>query len=74
MNQKKKKSSKSRSRKKDRDVNAPKQPLTGYVHFINERRATLRVENPNLSFAEITKILGSEWSRLTTQEKQVRNS
>lgn len=53
-----------------KDKNAPKQPLTGYVRFLNERREKLRQENPNLSFSEITRQLGGEWSKLVPREKQ----
>ncbi|KAL3885390.1 hypothetical protein ACJMK2_025456 [Sinanodonta woodiana] len=61
---------KGKKRKKARDSNAPKQPLTGYVRFLNERREKLRQENPSLSFVEITRILGAEWSKLPQHEKQ----
>lgn len=52
-------------------MNAPRQPLTGYVRFLNERREAVRSENPGLSFSEITKLLGSEWTKLPQHEKQV---
>lgn len=62
---------KGKKRKKAmRDVNAPRQPLTGYVRFLNERRKKVRSENPNIPFSEITKILANEWSKLNSQEKQ----
>lgn len=32
---------------------APKQPLSGYVHFLNDRRESVRKENPDMSFADI---------------------
>ena len=54
-----------------KDVNAPRQPLTGYVRFLNERREKVRAENPGLFFSEITKLLGAEWSKLPQAEKQV---
>ncbi|KAG6452835.1 high mobility group protein 20A [Manduca sexta] len=53
-----------------RDVTAPRQPLTGYVRFLNERRDQLRAEQPDLGFAELTRQLASEWSKLPTEEKQ----
>ena len=63
---------KGKKRKKAmKDENAPRQPLTGYVRFLNERREKVRAENPNLSFSEITKLLGAEWSKLPPQDKQV---
>lgn len=61
---------KGKRRKKARDMNAPKQPLTGYVRFLNDRRDKVRADNPALSFSEITKLLGAEWSRLAQHEKQ----
>ena len=30
---------------------APKQPLSGYVHFLNDRRESVRKEEPDISFA-----------------------
>ncbi|CAH4028487.1 high mobility group protein 20A [Pieris brassicae] len=53
-----------------RDVTAPRQPLTGYVRFSNERREQLRAEQPELGFAELTKKLASEWSKLPVEAKQ----
>jgi len=62
---------KGKKRKKvTKDVNAPKQPLTGYVRFLNDRREKVRAENPGLTFTEITKLLGAEWSTLQLHEKQ----
>lgn len=43
------------------------------MRFLNERREKLRQENPNLSFSEITRQLGGEWSKLVPREKQVSN-
>lgn len=49
---------------------APKQPLSGYVHFLNDRRESLRKEQPDISFADISKKLAGEWSTLGAEEKQ----
>ncbi|XP_033098095.1 high mobility group protein 20A-like isoform X2 [Anneissia japonica] len=63
--------SKGKKRKKQmRDVNAPKAPLTGYVRFMNERREQVRQENPQVAFADIIKLLGAEWSKMSAVEKQ----
>ena len=43
---------------------APKQPLSGYVHFLNFRRDSVRKEFPDMSFADISKKLAQEWSHL----------
>ncbi|XP_045541595.1 high mobility group protein 20A-like [Papilio machaon] len=61
---------KKRKLKVPRDVTAPRQPLTGYVRFLNECRDQLRAEQPELGFAELTRQLASEWSKLPTEEKQ----
>lgn len=42
----------------------------GYVRYLNDRREAVRAANPNLPFAEITKILASEWSSLPSDKKQ----
>ncbi|XP_071442383.1 high mobility group protein 20A-like [Hetaerina americana] len=62
---------KGKKRKKtQRDATAPRQPLTGYVRFLNDRREKARAENPNLPFPEITRLLALEWSKLDAAEKQ----
>ncbi|KAL1131378.1 hypothetical protein AAG570_010995, partial [Ranatra chinensis] len=62
---------KGKKRKKAlKDVTAPRQPLTGYVRFLNDRREQFRAENPNMPFAEITKVLAAEWSTLPQDQKQ----
>ena len=49
---------------------APKRPLTGYIHFLNDRRASVKKELPNMSFANITDKLNIEWHRIGQEEKQ----
>jgi FtsZ-binding cell division protein ZapB len=61
---------KGKKRKRARDLNAPKQPLTGYVRFLNDRREKIRADNPALTFSEITKLLGAEWTKLAPEDKQ----
>jgi len=43
----------------------------GYIRFLNDRRDQFRSENPNLPFAEITKVLATEWNQLPADKKQV---
>lgn len=57
-------------KKAPRDATAPKQPLSGYFLFLNDRREKVRNENPSLTFTEITKLLASEWSKLPADQKQ----
>nr|XP_011423614.2 uncharacterized protein LOC105325648 [Crassostrea gigas]XP_034328223.1 uncharacterized protein LOC105325648 [Crassostrea gigas] len=61
---------KGKRRKNVPNVNAPKAPLTGYVMYAIERRQEIKASNPELSFPEVTKILGNEWSTLDSQKKQ----
>ena len=49
---------------------APKQPLSGYVHFLNDRREAVRKENPDLSFADISKKLAVQWGQVDAKLKQ----
>lgn len=44
--------------------------IFNYNRFLNDRREKVRTENPTLSFAEITKLLASEWSTLPADQKQ----
>ncbi|GFS09509.1 high mobility group protein 20A [Elysia marginata] len=53
-----------------KDLNAPKQPLSGYMRYVAERREQMRVDQPNLSFIEINKQLGGEWTALPMHDKQ----
>uniref|UniRef100_A0A1Y1N7V9 HMG box domain-containing protein n=1 Tax=Photinus pyralis TaxID=7054 RepID=A0A1Y1N7V9_PHOPY len=64
------KTNKPKKRKKPKDVTAPRQPLTGYVRYLNDRRESVRAANPNLPFAEITRLLASEWTNLPADKKQ----
>lgn len=44
--------------------------VLGYVRYLNERRDQLRADHPELGFAEVTRQLASEWSKLPIEEKQ----
>ena len=60
-------------RRYPKGIGAPKQPLSGYVHFLNERRESVRAENPEISFSDLSKKLAAEWSRQTEEEKNKYN-
>ncbi|KAL6261883.1 high mobility group protein 20A [Pogonomyrmex barbatus] len=57
-------------KKTPRDATAPRQPLSGYFLFLNDRREKVRNQNPGLTFTEITKLLAAEWSKLPIDQKQ----
>ena len=43
--------------------------LLGYVHFLNDRRESVRKENPDISFADISKKLAVEWGQVNEELK-----
>ncbi|XP_069782058.1 SWI/SNF-related matrix-associated actin-dependent regulator of chromatin subfamily E member 1-like isoform X2 [Narcine bancroftii] len=61
---------KGKKRKPPKDFTPPRAPTTGYVLFLNEQRAKLKIERPELPFTEITKLLGTQWSQLSQEGKQ----
>eukprot|EP00092_Neocalanus_flemingeri_P005635 GFUD01006069.1.p1 GENE.GFUD01006069.1~~GFUD01006069.1.p1 ORF type:complete len:310 (-),score=106.26 GFUD01006069.1:648-1577(-) len=60
-------------RRYPKGVGAPKQPLSGYVHFLNERRESVRGENPDITFSDLSKKLAAEWSGLDEPDKNKYN-
>jgi len=64
------KSTKKRKRNQDLGPGAPRQPVNGYVRFLNERREQVRAANPSAGFADIMKIMAQEWTQLPAEEKQ----
>lgn len=47
----------------------PKKPLSAFMYFSQERRATVRLENPNIGFGEVAKKLGLIWQNMTDRAK-----
>ena len=43
--------------------------VAGYVHFLNDRREAVRKENPDISFADISKKLAVEWGKVNDSLK-----
>lgn len=56
---------------KEKDHNAPRRPVNGYVRFMTDKRDTVSAQNPHMTFADVTKILGNQWSSLPHEEKKV---
>jgi hypothetical protein len=57
--------------KKAKDDNAPQKPLNGYVRYLNQNRSRAKEANPDLSFADITKVVAAEWTGLSQEDKQM---
>ncbi|KAI3468639.1 hypothetical protein Pfo_025302 [Paulownia fortunei] len=53
--------------KKEKDPLKPKQPMSAYFIFSNERRAALLAENKNV--LEVARITGEEWKNMTEKQK-----
>ncbi|PSN47176.1 hypothetical protein C0J52_14722 [Blattella germanica] len=49
------------------ELRPPKAPATGYVLYLNEKRKQYK----DLPFAEVTKLLGNEWSKLSLDDKRI---
>ena len=44
--------------------------MSSYFHFLNDRRKTLKVEQPDLRMGESTKLMTGEWNKLTDKGKK----
>ncbi len=55
--------------KKEKDPNAPKRPMSSYFHFLNDRRGSLKKEQPDLKLGETTKVMTGEWNKMTDKVK-----
>ncbi|XVE58018.1 hypothetical protein DITRI_Ditri04bG0136500 [Diplodiscus trichospermus] len=53
--------------KKERDPLKPKQPMSAFFLFSNERRAALLAESKNV--LEVAKIAGEEWKNMTDEQR-----
>jgi len=60
----------SRRIKKNKNPDAPKQPMTSYFCFCASVRESIKTENPNCSMPEHSKIMGAKWKLLTETEKK----
>ena len=47
-----------------------KKPCSSFFQFINEKRDALRAANPQVRFAEVSKILAEEWRLLSETQKK----
>ena len=54
-----------------KDPNAPKKPLSAYIIFSKERRASVVAENPGMKVGEVAKVLGARWKAIGAEEKSV---
>lgn len=55
------------------DPKAPKRPATGYFRYMAETRDSVSSSNPGYGVAQIMKVIGAAWSRLSNAKKQGYN-
>lgn len=58
-----------KAKKAKKDPNAPKRPLSSYMIFAGEARASVVAENPGASIGEVGKALGARWKAFSAEEK-----
>ncbi|KAL3833229.1 hypothetical protein ACJIZ3_007965 [Penstemon smallii] len=61
--------SKKKKPKKKKDPNAPKKPMSAFMHFSQAERENVKKSNPGIVFTEVGKVLGERWNKLTAEEK-----
>merc|ERR1712048_1087510 len=61
-------SSRTKSKKK-KDPNAPKKPMSAYFLFMNEKRESIKRDNPDAGVSDIGKIAGEMWSKLEDKSR-----
>ncbi|CAG9315651.1 unnamed protein product [Blepharisma stoltei] len=47
----------------------PKKPKSAFMFFSQERRITLKTEQPDLKITEQSKVIGAEWGKLSDVDK-----
>lgn len=52
-----------------KEAGAPKGPSASFMVFMNQTRASLRAERPDLSMTEMTKVLGDRWRHMRAEDK-----
>ena len=56
-------------RTKKQRKSGEKRKISCYMFFSTFRRPVIKIERPELSMAEISKIIGEEWGKLSDEEK-----
>ncbi|KHJ45675.1 HMG box [Trichuris suis] len=58
-----------RKRKPKKDPNEPQKPVSAYALFFRDTQATIKGQNPNASFGEVSKIVATMWDGLNSDAK-----
>lgn len=65
------KKSKTPKKKKRKDPNEPVKPVSAYALFFRDTQASIKAQNPNATFGEVSKVVASMWDGLGDEQKQV---
>tara|TARA_Y100000389_G_C17422004_1_gene497279 strand:+ start:707 stop:1606 length:900 start_codon:yes stop_codon:yes gene_type:complete len=57
---------------KNTDPEKPRKIKSAYLFYCDEYRQKLRDENPNLSFKEVTKLMGNIWSTIKKDKEKIK--
>ncbi|KAF7642674.1 hypothetical protein LDENG_00253290 [Lucifuga dentata] len=57
-------------KKKRKDPNEPVKPVSAYALFFRDTQASIKAQNPNATFGEVSKIVASMWDCLGEEQKQ----
>ena len=58
-------------KKKEQVVVKPKKPQTSYFHYMNQKRAGVKADEPELTHGELTKKLTIMWKALSDTERAI---
>lgn len=47
----------------------PKKPLSAYMFFCKDQRPVIKEENPDATFGELGRLLGTKWKTYSTEDK-----
>ena len=64
---------KKKAAKKEKDPNAPKRPLSGYMIFTGDKRKEIMAAHPEFKASDVAKECGRLWSDMNDSQKKVFN-
>jgi hypothetical protein len=56
---------------KNKLANGPKRALAPYMFFCKDQRENITGDNPNISFGDVGRILGSQWQSMSEKDRMV---
>eukprot|EP00472_Partenskyella_glossopodia_P002962 CAMPEP_0197524916 /NCGR_PEP_ID=MMETSP1318-20131121/10343_1 /TAXON_ID=552666 /ORGANISM="Partenskyella glossopodia, Strain RCC365" /LENGTH=171 /DNA_ID=CAMNT_0043078015 /DNA_START=32 /DNA_END=547 /DNA_ORIENTATION=+ len=60
---------KKKRKRKKKDPNAPKRPLGAYFLFLDDNRAKMKKDNPEIKGQAFSKLMGEKWKALDAAER-----